>query len=244
MRIVVRGRVDARLSDSFASAVFGEFRELLGFAGLTRWRIYSTTVNLFVILAFGIVVPWRRGIEFFDPLLLLLYSFIALLFAAPAITELLGRQWTNAQAVLARVFASALFGWGAFCLILLLGIVAVQLEYRAGRMLFPAPNVLGAALGLSLTASCAVSAVGALFSVVLDPLSAKLILRGAFVGILLLLLFGGRFLPPAWQASLAQNITPRAVTQSAYIVSGILALLAAGPVIALSFTRSRNASGA
>jgi len=236
--------MDARLSDSFVSAVFRELRQLLGFAGLTRWRIYSTTMNLFVIVAFGIVVPWRRGIEFFDPLLLLLYSFIALLFSAPAITELLGREWTDARTVLARVFASALFGWGAFCLILLLGIASVQLQYRAGRILFPAPNTLGAALSLSLTASLAVSAVGALISVVLDPLSAKLILRAGFVGFLLLLLFGGRLLPPAWQASLAQNITPRAVTESAYVVSGILAVLAAGPVIALSFTRSRDASGA
>src|SRR5438309_2150248 len=73
MRVVVRGRMDARLSDSFATAVFRELRELLGFAGLTRWRVYSTTVNLLVVLAFGIVVPWRRGIEFFDPILLLLY---------------------------------------------------------------------------------------------------------------------------------------------------------------------------
>lgn len=244
MRVVVRGNLDPRLSHSFASAVFGELRQLLGFAGLTRWRIYSTTVNLFVILAFGIAVPWRRGIEFFDPLLLLLYSFIALLFAAPAITELLGRDWTSARTVLARVFASALFGWGAFGLILLLGIISVQLEYRPGRMLFPPANVLGAAMSLSLTASLAVSAVGALFSVVLDPLSAKLILRAAFVAFLLLLLFGGRFLPRSCQASLAQNITPRAVTESAYIVSGILGVFAAGPVIALSFTRSRNTSGA
>jgi hypothetical protein len=236
--------MDARLRDSFATALFHELRDLLAFAGLTRWRSYSTTANLLVAVAFGIVVPWRRGIEFFDPLLVLLYSFIALLFAAPAITELLGREWTDSRTVLARIFASALFGWGAFCFILLLGIVSVQVEFHPGRMLFPAANVLGAALSLSLTASLAVSAVGALFSVVLDPLSAKLLLRGAFVAFLLLLLFGGRFLPRAWQYSLAQNITPRAVTESAYLVSGILAVLAAGPVIALCFTRSRPPSGA
>ncbi len=241
MRVVVRGRMDARLSDSFAGAVFREFRELLGFAGLTRWRTYSTSMNLFVILAFGIVVPWRRGIDFFDPLLVLLYSFIGLLFAAPAITDLLGRDWTDARAILARVFASALFGWGAFCLVLLLGILSVQLQYRAGRLLLPAPNTVGAALSLSLTASLAVSALGALFSVVLDPLSAKLILRAGFVGFLLLLLFGGRLLPIEWQASLAENITPRAVTRSAYLLSAILAVFAAGPITALRFTPRRQA---
>jgi hypothetical protein len=232
--------MDARLTDSFPGAVVREFAALLGYAGLTHPRIYSTTVNLFVILAFGIGVPWRRGIEFFDPLLILLYSFIALLFAAPAITDLLGRNWTDPRTVLARIFASALFGWGAFCVILVLGIATVNIQFRAGRMLMPPVEVLGAALSLSLTASLAVSGLGALFSVVLDPLAAKLLLRAGFVALLLLLLFGRNVLPSSWQATLAENVTPRAVTESAWIASGVLAVLAAGPVTALCFTRTRT----
>ena len=68
----------------------------------------------------------------------------------------------------------------------------------------------------------------------------KLLLRAGFVALLLLLLFGRNVLPSSWQATLAENVTPRAVTESAWIASGVLAVLAAGPVTALCFTRTRT----
>src|SRR5450759_2757417 len=114
--------------NSMAGDIWREWRQLLAHAGLTQLRPYSTSVNFFVIAAFGIGIPWRRGLDFFDPLLILLYSFIALLFAAPAITDLLGSDWSSSKTILARIFASALFGWSAFCLILFLGIATVNYQ--------------------------------------------------------------------------------------------------------------------
>ncbi len=242
MKVVVRGNLGAQISNSFAVAVWREWRHLVSHAGLTQIRPYSTSVNLFVIAAFGIAVPWRRGFDFYDPLLILLYSFIALLFAAPAITDLLGSDWTGSTTLLARIFASAIFGWSAFCLILFLGIATVNVQYGAGRLLIPQWNILGASLALSLTACLSVSALGALFTVVLDPTSAKLILRGGFVAVLAAFLFGGRFIPEPWRIALGENMTSRRIVHSAWIASGVFAIFAAGPILALRFVRKDTES--
>jgi hypothetical protein len=225
--------------NSMAGDIWREWRQLLAHAGLTQLRPYSTSVNFFVIAAFGIGIPWRRGLDFFDPLLILLYSFIALLFAAPAITDLLGSDWSSSKTILARIFASALFGWSAFCLILFLGIATVNYQYGGGRFLLPPSNLLGAALALSLTACLSVSALGALFTVVLNPAAAKLILRGGFVVMLAAFVFGGRFVPGPWRMTLAENMTSRRIVHSAWVASVVFAIFAAGPVLALRFARKR-----
>lgn len=237
MRIVVRGRLDAPFSESMAVAVWREWRSLLQCAGLTRFRPYATTVNLFVILAFGVGIPWRRGFEFFDPLILLLYTFIALLFSAPAITDVLGSEWASARSVLARVYASAVFGFLVYALIVALGLITVNVQLHARHTLVPALDVLAAAFAMSFAAALAVASVGALLTVVLSPVSAKLMLRAGFVMLLLIVLFGGRFLPTSWAPLIAANLTPRTLTRSAFLVAGLLALFAAGPIFALRYAR-------
>jgi hypothetical protein len=225
------------MSNSIAARIAREWVDLLGRAGLTRFKPYATLVNLFVIVAFGVGVPWRRGFDFFDPVLILLYSLVALLFAAPAITDQIGEESSGPPRMMARIAASALFGWSVFLVIVFLGILTVNIEFRVGRILAPRASVIFAALALSFAASLCVASMGALFAVVLTPMSAKLILRSGFVGLLLFLLFGARFLPPSWQAQIAANLTPRTLVRSAYVAAAILVLFAAGPIAALRKVR-------
>jgi len=235
MRIVVRGTVSAPVRAS--TTLWRELRRLLSYAGLTRPRLYTTTVNLFVLLAFGIAIPWRRGYDFFDPVLILLYCLIALLFSAPAITDLLGTEWTDGHTIRARLYACSLYGWAAFVTVLVLGIVTVNIQYRAFGIHLPPPAVLTAALALSFTASLWVASCAALFAVVLSPTAAKLIIRAAFVFLLFALLFAGRWLPDEWRIAIAAATATRSLIRIALIGSAVLFLAALGPIAALRYAR-------
>ena len=229
----MRGTVGAPVRAS--STLWREFCRLLSFAGLTRLRLYTTTVNLFVLLAFGIAIPWRRGYDFFDPVLILLYCLIALLFSAPAITDLLGTEWTDGHTIRARLVVCCLYGWAAFLAVLVLGIVTVNFQYRDFGIHVPPIPVLTAALALSFTSSLWVASCAALIAVVLSPTAAKLIIRAAFVFLLFALLFAGRWLSDDWRIAIAAATSTKSLIRIALTASAVLFLAALGPIAALRY---------
>ena len=52
-----------------------------------RIGVRTILINVAVIVAFGIFIPWRKGYDFLDALIIVCYALLSLLFVAPAIAD-------------------------------------------------------------------------------------------------------------------------------------------------------------
>jgi hypothetical protein len=188
-------------------------------------------VILFVVIAFGILVPLYKGFGFLDPRIVAAYGCLALLFVAPASAELTDGP---VSAVLARIAIIVAWGWGTTVLILAAAVVtlnvALNVAARRGGFLSPPLDFLAAILIFSLTASIAVAELGAALARRFSPAQVRNILRAGFLIVLLGLAFGSRVLPQSVTLEFFDRFaTRRALTHLAWQASmgfaGIAALL-------------------
>src|SRR5690349_17965114 len=121
------------------------WRAILARAGIRAGGYRSLILTLLVILAFGVLVPWRRGFDFFDSFVLFIYSAIALLFAASALTDLLASS-DGPVRLPPAIVAAALHGWSVLAIVYVLGIATVNATFRAPQLLYPSVKLLGATL--------------------------------------------------------------------------------------------------
>ena len=194
-------------------------------------------------VVFGILVPWYRGFDFLDPVMLTAYSCLALLFVAPASAEAFALD-SSAAAISGTFIKSALilaYGWGIAVLVLLAGIVTVNLSHWHGYVLSPPASLLISVL-LSLTASMAVIGACALLVRAFSPSAVKGFARLAFLVVLSLLAFGYRFLPPHARAILAEHTTTEGITHLAFISSAVLASM--GIILMVLAVRRDKLNGA
>ena len=63
----------------------GAFSRAIGGVVHNAWRSPILTVGM--LLAFGVMIPRKWGIDFLDLRLILAYAFIPMLFVAPAVTS-------------------------------------------------------------------------------------------------------------------------------------------------------------
>jgi hypothetical protein len=183
---------------------------------------------LAIVIAFGIFIPWIKGLDFLDPVMILAYSCLALLFVAPAAAEAFaGRQFASRAAALARMGAVLAYGWGIAALILAAGIATVNAMNWHGRLIAPSPKLLAAALLLSLAASAAVIALTGLLTRRLTARGVKSVLRLGFLALLLALAFGNRALPEEWRMRISSGMTTRGITNFAFTAAALLALTCA-----------------
>jgi xanthosine utilization system XapX-like protein len=171
-----------------------------------------------VVTIFGVLLPWYKGLTLLQPLIVLAYALMALLFVAPAASEF----WSAievpapAGAVLFRMLVMVGYGFGIALAMLTAAIITLNLTYRSARLLIPPEPFLGATLLLSLTASAAVAVVCALLARRFSPATAKAIVRACFLLTLFGLAFGSRILPESWQIELTDHTTRRAITSLAW----------------------------
>jgi hypothetical protein len=195
-----------------------------------------------VVLVFGVVVPWYKGVTILQPTIVLAYSLMALLFVAPAASEF----WsaisgpTSRGALAGRILAIVGYGWGIALLMLVTALVTLNLANRTERILIPPREFLTATLLFSLTASAAVAALCALLAGRYSAATAKAVLRGFFLLLLIALAFGSRVLPESWQIVLADHSTRRAITRIAWQGAAVCAMVAA---LGLLLLLRRSGSG-
>lgn len=197
-------------------------------------------VILFVVIAFGILVPIYKGLGFLDPRIIAAYACLALLFVAPASAELAGTQGRDAaaSAVLARIAIIVAWGWGITVLILATAIVTLNVMSRRGGFVSPPAEFLAAILTFSLSASVAVAMLSSVLARRFSAAQVKNILRAAFLIVLLMLAFGSRFLPESVTLALFDRFsTRRALTHLAWEASAICAGAAAVLLLLLFKTR-------
>jgi len=156
-------------------------RTRLGFRGPGWIRVLP--VYLLVIVVFGVFLPWQRGRDFLDAVILGAYACLGVVFAAPAAAPEFDR-FPSIQAALARVAISVFYGELLAGGMLLLGIASVYAS-RGGRITVgPDLRSLAECAALGLTLSWAVSAATVWISLRTSPRVAKAVVRLVFLGLL------------------------------------------------------------
>jgi hypothetical protein len=154
-------------------------------------------VYLALLGVFGILLPWQKGLEFLDPVILTAYACLGGVFSGPAAVQLFDALPKSAREAVGRVAAAVVFGEVMVVILLALGLSTVRLLHR-GIFPFDTPAMiaglaLGAALSLALTAMAAWTRMAYSASV------ARSALRAALVALLIAFVFRSRWLPDvAW----------------------------------------------
>jgi hypothetical protein len=163
------------------AAEASDLRGRLGFQGADWIRVMP--VYLLVIAIFGVFLPWQKGREFLDSVMLGAYACLGVVFAAPAAASGYEQDPTPRKA-LARVLISTFYGEVVAGGMLLLGLITVYVS-RAGRIVVgPDLRSLAECAALGLTLSLAVSTAAVWISVKFSPRAAKGAVRLVFLGLL------------------------------------------------------------
>jgi hypothetical protein len=175
------------------------------------------------VLVFGIAVPYSKGFDFLDPIFILGYACLGVLFVTPAAAEVFSDTLPPAGLLL-KMLAIWGYGWGISVILTSTGILTVNFRQRHAGMVMPSVRLLLAALFLGATASLATIAGAALLAKRWNPKIAKTILRLGFLMLLLLLAVAFRFLPEQWRSTIEDNLTTAGLTSFAFRLGALLAL--------------------
>jgi hypothetical protein len=156
----------------------------------TRWLTY-----LVLVVAFGVVVPRMKGIEFFNPQLMSAYACIGMVFAGPAAAEAFRSKPDSMGEATRRILRSVLFGELISVAMLLCGILTVYLTHLHSVFFLPDLPQLATAEALGLTGSLALAALAGWLSLRFSSGAARLALRIIFLGLVALFFFRGQWLP-------------------------------------------------
>jgi hypothetical protein len=156
-------------------------RTRLGFQG-AKWT-RSLPVYLLVVGIFGVFLPWQRGRDFLDSVILGAYACLGVVFAAPAAAPAFD-TFPTIQEALARVFISVFYGELVAGTILVLGITTVYVSHAGRIVVGPDLQSLAECAALGLTLSLAVSLAAVCVSVRVSPRAAKGVVRVVFLGLL------------------------------------------------------------
>jgi hypothetical protein len=114
-------------------------------------------LHLALIAVFGVLLPYRRGLDFLGPVMISAYACLGVLFAAPAAAmAFAGKRPQSMKEAFARVAKAVGYGEGFALILLIGGIVTVSLT-QGRRLLLPELDVLAAAALLGLTGSFALA---------------------------------------------------------------------------------------
>jgi hypothetical protein len=188
--------VPLRLTKEEASALLRR----LGF-GRGPWARALTT-HAFLLALFGVAVPLMRGLDFFDPFLLLVYASLAGVFAAPLVAHPF--EEPVGSRVDARIVVSVVYGELAVLALLGAGIGTVYWTHRRGVFFPPELYSLATAIGFGFVLALALATMAAWITLRFSAAAARGGLRAVFFGLLLLFWMRGRFLTDQlWVAAAA-----------------------------------------
>ena len=151
---------------------------------------------LIVLLGvFGILLPWSKGVDFLDPVMIGAYACLGGLFAAPAAALAFSGGCPKTFGVAARMIGRAAgYGEGLVMGMIGLGIATVNVG-RAGRLRLPELDSLGATglFGLMMTLAFACGA--AWITLRYSASTARRISRIVFLLLAVAFFYGSRWLP-------------------------------------------------
>jgi hypothetical protein len=172
-----------------------EASQLRGRLGLqAEGSIQAWVVYLLIFGIFGVFLPWQKGRDFLDSVMLGAYACLGVVFAAPAAAPEFEKK-PSIRKALARVVIAVSYGELVAAAMLLLGVITVYVS-RAGRIVV-GPDLRSlaecAALGLMLSLAAATAAVWV--SLRFSARAAKGVVRLVFLGLLAAFYFRSGWLP-------------------------------------------------
>jgi hypothetical protein len=137
-------------------------------------------LHLFLIAIFGVLIPYWKGTDFFDPVITAAYLCMGGLFSGPAVAQTfsMSRPQSMREAC-AKAGKAILFGEGLVILFLVLGTATVSLAHR--RLMLPELDVVAEAGLLGLTATVAVASLAGWSALRFSPMAARLMMRVVFL---------------------------------------------------------------
>ncbi|MCU1334700.1 MAG: hypothetical protein JWO19_281 [Bryobacterales bacterium] len=189
--------------------------------GFQRDGMRTLPVYLLLLAVFGVFLPWQKGRDFLDSVMLGAYACLGVVFAAPVAAAEFETK-PSIQNALARVVVSVLYGELVAGAMLLLGMITVYVS-RAGRIVVgPDLRSLAECAALGLTLSLAVSTAAVWISLKFSPSVAKGVVRLVFLGLL-----AAFYLRSGWLPTVALRGTGIALTASIIFYLVLRATLAA-----------------
>ena len=194
---------------------------------------------------FGVFLPWRKGIEFFDPFLLAAYVCLAFVFTAPEVVDALARPATvdslmafshppiapTRADLLRAIRRGCVYGWLCGLAIIALGIVTVNIAVARGGLVHP-PVVTLLSLLVWGGLGCILTAAAAAFVAMRTAHAghAKSRLRTMLLAMLCAVIFVPQFLPFEWQDWIQLQLTTRNLAWNTLAFAPIAAIAAAAAV--------------
>ncbi len=193
-------------------------RRRLGFEG-AGW-IRSLPLYVLVIGVFGVVLPWQKGRDFLDSVILGAYACLGVVFAAPVAAAEFER-FPDVQKALARVVISVFYGELVAAAMLILGIATVYVS-RGGRIVVgPDFRSLAECAALGFTLSSAVSTAAVWLSLKISPRAAKIVVRLVFLALL-----AAFYLRSGWLPAVAMSGAGIALLVSILLLMALCSTLA------------------
>ncbi len=175
---------------------------------------------LVTVIIFGIFVPWWKGIEFFDPLLLLVSFLVPAVFVTPVATE--ERVGLTSKG---RVEHSFLYSGLMTLLIAFHGVAVVNVTHWFGHLLLPPSGVLISGLLVAIGTELFL----ALGSVWLFQRSGakrtRLVVRSIFFVLLGMYLYLFRFAPISVRSQIDEHLTSETLTWTLLVMTAVLTAL-------------------
>jgi hypothetical protein len=148
-------------------------------------------LHLFLIAIFGILIPYAKGMDFFDPVVTGAYACMGALFAGPAAAQSFGANRPQSmREAYRRAGKAILFGEALVFLCLLLGTLTVSFDH--GRFLLPELDVLAETGLLGLAGTTAVAILAGWSALYFSPITTRLIMRLLFLALLLAFYYNSR----------------------------------------------------
>ena len=172
----------------------------------------SLLLHVALVLVFGIWIPRMKDLDFLDTQVLGAYACLGLIFAAPAAAQAFqGDVFPTFRQVLARVFASVLYGELVVAALLAAGIGTIYVMRRGGFVPTPDWDTLARCALFGLSAAAMLASLAAWVTVEFSRRIAMVCLRVAFFGLLILFYFRGQRLPDIGLVGAAACLGPTVV---------------------------------
>ena len=151
-------------------------------------------LHIALIAIFGVILPWRKGLDFLDPVMISAYACIGMLFAAPAsAANCGGKRPQSLKEAVQRAWKAVLYGEGLAVILLAAGILTVS--YSRGRILVPQLDILGEAALLGFTGTVALALLAGWLTLRFSVSLARTGMRVIFLLLLLGFFFQSQRLP-------------------------------------------------
>ncbi len=237
--------------------IWKESRQVLGQSGRKR----STALGFFIMVVYGVILPWQVGIGWVTtPIPLVFWTIIPVLFAVAmgadsiagererhTLETLLASRLSDRAILLGKIGAIVSHAWLVTQIVMLIALVSSNIRFWEGQVMFYRAEAMLSGLGLSLLVASLVSTVGALISLRASSVKQAQQTFGLAVFVLAWApILALQVLPDKWKTHLGQTLkvlveSGADLTQPILIVAAALVVLTAGfLVVAMSrFQRAR-----